>query len=372
MRRLEALRAAVVPWVIGRLLVLGALELARYLVDHLHPVAGAAVRAHEGLLGWDAGYYRDIAVRGYAALPRPALRFFPLVPIVTRGLHDVTGLSAGACLLVLVNGSALVAAALLYRLVFNETTRRDLARMSVWILALAPSAFVLVMGYAESVLILLSVAMFLALRSGRWWWAAAAGYLAGLTRPIGALLALAALGQVILSLRPSPPARPSVGVLVPRALAVAAPVAGCVTYLGWVAARFGDFWLPVRIQESGNLRGRFSDPVVTFFHDARQLFHAHVGTGLHAPWLVVFVVLLVVCFRRWPLPYGLYAVGVVGLAVSSSNFDSLERYGLSAFPLVLAAASLVRGEEVQRSVLAVLGGLLVSYSLLAFLDALVP
>lgn len=367
MRHRDALRAAVVPWVVGRLVVLGALELARYLVDHLHPAAAVATRAHEGLLGWDAGYYRDIALHGYAALPRPALRFFPLVPLVTRALHDVTRLSAGTCLVGLVNAAALLAAVLLYRLVVNETGRPELARTSVWILALAPSAFVLVMGYAEAVLIVLAVAMFLALRSGRWWWAAAAGYLAGLTRPIGALLFLAALGQVVLSLRRAPRARQLAG-----AVAVVAPVAGCVTFLGWVGARFGDFWLPVRIQESGNLRGRFTDPAVTFVHDLKQLFHGHVGTGLHAPWLVVFVVLLVVTFRRWPLPYGLYALGVLALAVSSANFDSLERYGLSAFPLVLAAAGLVKGEEVQRSVWALLGGILVSYSLLAFLNALVP
>lgn len=368
MRRLEALRAAALPWVVARLVVLGALELARYLVDHLHPAAVVAVRAHEGLLGWDAGYYRDIALHGYAGLPRPALRFFPLVPLVTRALHDVTGLSAGDCLLGLVNAAALLAAVLLYELVVKETGRRDLARRAVWILALAPSAFVLVMGYAESVLVVLAVAMFLALRSQRWWWAAAAGYLAGLTRPLGALLFLAALGQAALSLRRSRPA----GQLAGAAVAVAAPVAGCVTYLAWVGSQFGDFWLPVRIQESGNLRGRFTDPVVTFFHDFKQLFHGHVGTGLHAPWLVVFVVLLVVAFRRWPLPYGLYTLGVLGLAVSSANFDSLERYGLSAFPIVLAAACLVEGEAVERTVWPLLGAILVSYSLLAFLNALVP
>jgi hypothetical protein len=156
------------------------------------------------------------------------------------------------------------------------------------------------------------------------------------------------------------------------AAAVVAPVAGCVTYLGWVAARFGSFWLPVRIQESGNLRGRFRDPLVTVGHDARDLFHGHVGTGLHVPWLAVFLVLLVVALRRWPLPYGLYALGVLALAVSSSNFDSLERYALSAFPLVLAGAALVVGEATERTVFSLLGALLLSYSLLAFLNAVVP
>ena len=360
----EALRAVLLPWLVGRVVVLGALALARYLADHTHPAAPVVLRVHEGLLGWDAGWYRDIANGGYAALPRAALRFFPLLPLMARWMHDITSLSVGACLIGIVNLAALVAAALLYRLVAVEKGRPELARRAVWVLALAPSAFVLVMGYAEAVLLVFSLTTFLGLRTGRWWLAAAAGYLAGLTRPIGCLLVVPALVEA---------ARAGWGrSLVARVVAVAAPVAGCATYLGWVAARFGDFWLPVRIQESGQLRGRFADPVTTAFHDARDLFHGHIGTGLHVPWLVVFVVLLVVAFRRWPASYGLYAAAVVGLAVSSSNFDSLERYALSAFPLVLAAASVMASDLVQRTVWALLGGLLVSYSLLAFMNALVP
>ena len=400
MRRFESLRAAALPWAVGRVVVLGALALARYLSDHVHPTAAVVTRAHEGLLGWDAGFYRDLADKGYAGLARPALRFFPLVPLVTRALHRVTGLSTGACLIGLVNVAALAAGVLLYRLVVVETARRDLARRAVWILALAPSAFVLVMGYAEAVLLVLAIGAFLALRTHRWWWAAAAGYLAGLTRPIGVLLVLPALAEVALSLRPGPAADPvpgQAGSSLPRAplvhrpgtgapelrhaplthqlgaaAAVLAPAAGCLTYLGWVAARFGDFWLPLRIQESGNLRGRFRNPLVTVVHDARDLFHGHVGTGLHVPWLAVFLVLLVVALRRWPLPYGLFAVAVLALAVSSSNFDSLERYALSAFPFVLAGAALVVGEETERTVFGLLGALLLSYSLLAFLNAVVP
>ncbi|HEX5267320.1 MAG TPA: hypothetical protein VFW24_11150 [Acidimicrobiales bacterium] len=400
MRRFESVRAAALPWAVGRVVVIGALALSRYLADHVHPAAAVVTRAHEGLLGWDAGYYRDLALQGYAGLPRPAVRFFPLVPLVTRALHKVTGLSAGASLIGLVNVAALLAGVLLYRLVMTETARRDLARRAVWILALAPSAFVLVMGYAEAVLLVLGIGAFLALRTHRWWWAAAAGYLAGLTRPIGLVLVLPALAEVALSLRshpsddplpgqagsslrPAPLAhRPGTGAPDLRhaplthqlgaAAAVLAPLAGCFTFLGWVGARFGDFWLPLRVQESGNLRGRFSDPLVTVVHDAKDLFHGHVGTGLHVPWLAVFVVLLVVALRRWPLPYGLYALGVLALAVSSANFDSLERYALSAFPFVLAGAGLVSGEETERTVFSILGALLLAYSVLAFLNAVVP
>lgn len=374
-----SLRAALVPWLVARAVVLGSLELARYLVSHLHPPRAVVTRAHEGLLGWDAGYYRDIAEKGYAALHPTALRFFPLVPLATRGLHDMTRLSYDASLLVVANACALGATALLHRLALEETGDAGVARAAAWVISLASSAFVLVMGYSEALLILLGVATFMLMRTGRWWGAAGTAFLAGLTRPVGLLLALPlAIEAVGLSRLGagrhwprSASGRARRGVTA-RLTAVVAPVVGCVAYLAWVGHRFGDFWAPFSVQVRGNLRGRFADPVTTAAHDLRGLAHGHLGTGLHVPWLAVFVALGVVLLARWPLPYGAYAFVTLALAVSSSNFDSLERYALSAFPLTLAAAGLLRSESRLRVALPFLGAMLVSYSLLAFLNALVP
>ena len=364
----ESLRAALLPWLVSRAVVIGALALARYLSDHIHPVASAALRVHEGLLGWDAGYYRDIAARGYGPLGHSALRFFPLLPLVTRALHYLTGLSYDQCLIGIVNLSALAAAALIHHLARRETGDSALASTAAWVLCLAPAAFVLVMGYSEAVMIALAAGVFLCLRSGRWWAAAALGYLAGLTRPIGVLLFLPALIEALRSARGGGGRGPAVS----RVGAVLGPVAGCATYLAWVGNRYGDFWAPVTVQESGNLRGHFADPLQTAVDDLRGLAHGHLGTGLHVPWLIVFAGLVVVLIRRWPSSYTAYAVAVLGLAVASSNFDSLERYALSAFPLVLAAAYLLRPESRLRAVLPLLGAGLVSYALLAFFNAYVP
>ncbi|HET9732664.1 MAG TPA: mannosyltransferase family protein [Acidimicrobiales bacterium] len=353
-------------------MVFASLGLARYLVSHIHPgVSMVAVRAHEGLLGWDAGYYRDIAVRGYAVLPRGALRFFPLVPLLARWLHDVTRLSAGTALLVLVNALAFLAAVLLHRLAVIETGDHALAERAVWILCLAPPAYVLVMGYAESALLVASLVAFLALRSGQWWVAAVAGYLAGLTRPLGVLLAAPALIEVLRH-RDRHRGRVTAPAQAAMVAAVVAPVAGAATYLAWVGSRFGDFLLPLRVQQSGNLRGGWADPFATVIDDLRGLAHGHVGTALHVPWLAVFAVLAVVALFRWPSSYGALAVLVIAAALTSSNLDSTERYALSAFPLVLAAAGLLAGPRRERAALGLLGAGLVGYSLLAFLNALVP
>ena len=45
-------------------------------------------------------------------------------------------------------------------------------------------------------------------------------------------------------------------------------------------------------------------------------------------------------FRRWPVCYGAYATVVLVAALSADNLNSLERYGLNAFPLVLTLAVL--------------------------------
>jgi len=236
-RRGDGALTAILPgWITARLLVGGALALSRFLAGELHPtVTAAAVRAHQGLLAWDASWYARIAAHGYAPLPDESIRFFPLVPILSRGLADVTPLDARGALVVVANASALVLGLLLYRLVRLETGDGALARRSVWLVALAPPAYVFVMGYTEATASALAVAMFLALRTRRWGWAALAGALAGLARPVGVLLVVPAAIEATRGWRAVRPRQ-----RFPRVIAVVAPAAGAGAYLGWVQLRFGD------------------------------------------------------------------------------------------------------------------------------------
>src|SRR5581483_2941136 len=139
----------------------------------------------------------------YAALGRQSLRFFPAVPLLTHALAWVPGLDDGAALVVIANVAALAATALLFVLARRESGG-DLAsaRRSLWFLSLGPAAFVLVMGYAESTLLCLTIGCFLVLRPGggarpRFGVAALLGCLAALTRPIGVLVALAVAVELV-------------------------------------------------------------------------------------------------------------------------------------------------------------------------------
>lgn len=365
----RALVAALPAWLTARAVVLSTLLLAHFLLRYLHPAsASAAMHVHEGLLGWDASWYKAIAAHGYATLPTSSLRFFPLVPLLARGVAIAVGASAGTGLLVATNALALVTGALLYDLARRETGDEALARRAVWLISLAPPAFVLVMGYSEPALLALAIGIMLAIRTRRWAWVLPLGYLAGLARPLGVLLAVPIAIEAARSWKSDGLRR--------RLLAASgalSPLAGTGTYLGWVWYRYGRPLLPFTIQTEAKHRGSFADPLATLAHDTTFLFHGrHIGTGLHVPWVLLAIVLTVVAFRRWPASYGALAAVVIAVAISQTNLDSFERYALGAFPLVLAAASLTSSRRIERAVLALSVAGMVIYGLLAFLGAYVP
>jgi hypothetical protein len=363
-----ALRTAIVPWVTARVVVGGALVFAHELVTQAHPTASVAARVHQGLLGWDAGWYESIARHGYAGAGHASLRFFPLVPLLTRALASVPGIDVGPALVVVANLSALVGVALLAVLVRRETGDTALARRAAWLVCLVPPAFTLVMGYAEGTLLALTVGTMLALRARAWWWAAALGLAAGATRPIGMLLVVPAALEALRGARDAPRAR-----WVARGAAVAGPVAGLAGFLGWVGWRYGDVWAPLRVQQQGAHRGSMADPVRTLAHDASLLAHGHhLGSALHLPWALLALSLLIVSLRRWPIAYGAFAAAVLVVALTASNLDGFERYALSAFPLALAGASVTSGARVERAVLTLAAAGLATYALLAFTNLYVP
>jgi hypothetical protein len=142
--------------------------------------------------------------------------------------------------------------------------------------------------------------------------------------------------------------------------------------LAWARHEVGDWFAPLRVQLESSHHGGLSDPFVTLLHDARGIARHHVGTALHVPWVAVALVLLIVCWRRLPASYTVFAAAVMATAVAGSNLDSFERYALSAFPLSIGAALALRGPRVERVVMALLAAGLAGYALLAFLNISVP
>jgi hypothetical protein len=369
-------RAVLVPFIASRAVVLSALVLTRHVVSATR-TATPPVQASDGLLGWDASWYRDIARHGYDGVAKEGLRFFPFVPMLARIGSWLPGVSVRLALLLVANVCALAVGVLVYELVRSEGRSEAVARRAVWIVYLAPPAFVLVMGYAEATLMTATLVALLALRRQRWWIAAIAGVVAGLTRPVGVLLVVPALVEAFRT-RNSPahtsPARDHpIGDYIARAAAVIGSLVGTGAYLVWAEHRSGDLLYPLRVQQASARRGGWVDPFRAVWRAARDAAGGdHLSAGIHVFTVFVLVALIVVLWRRWPVSFAAYATVATVVALSARNLDSLERYSLSTVPLVLAAAELVGGGTRERVALVALGATLVAFSVLAFTGVLVP
>jgi hypothetical protein len=360
------LRAALPGWIVARVIVFSSLGFAHLLERRLKPLPIASVRhIQEGILGWDAVRYEQIARFGYEALPEKELRFFPLLPVLARGLGTVLGGRYGLALLLIASASALVFGALLHRIVLDEKGDAAMARWVTWVVALVPPAFVLVWGYSEALAGALLAAGFLALRR-QWWWAAAgAGLLLGLTRPVGLLFVLPAAIEAARGFRIREAGR--------RVAAVVSPVVGCALYLAWVSRAFGDAMLPFDVQRSPSFRGPAVNPFPEIATAVANAFTGRwEGNALHVPWVALVLVLVVVSFRRWPLSYAVFGAATVLTAISANRWGSFERYSFLAVPILLAVASSFRTERSERTALAIGSAAMAIYGTLAIVGAYVP
>ncbi|MGA3216042.1 MAG: mannosyltransferase family protein [Acidimicrobiales bacterium] len=363
-----ALRASAAPFLVSRALVLLALLGARIATSEMHLGAAARHASYAGLLSWDASWYERIAAHGYAGLGTGALRFFPLLPVLARSLRALPGVTAGMSVVFVANAAAFGAFVVLYRLVSYELGDEACAHRAVWLLALAPPAFVLVMGYADSLLLLASIAAFLGIRQRRYTLAIVAAFLAGLCRPVGVLLAIPAaveLGANWFALSGRERVKAAGTVL-------AAPL-GTAAYLVWVQEIFGSFWLPLREQLEVSHRGALTDPLLTVAHDIHDLVHgSHLGVAEHGLWAVLFVLLALYVLKNLPAAYAWYVVAFLAVALTAANLSSLERYGLGCFPFVVAGAMLTKRASTYRIAAGLCGVLLVTLAMLAFLGIYVP
>ena len=358
----QDVRAVLPAWIAARVLVvLGWVGAVGWTAIMRHGTESIAM--HQGLYAWDGSFYRGIAEHGYAHEPVEALRFFPLFPLAGRALGAVGG-STELALLLIANLAALLGAAVVRRLAIECGIAPSVATRAAWLLTLAPTGFVFVWAYAEGLFVLLSAASLLAVRRRGWWWAAAFGFGAGLTRPTGALLALAALLAATQGLR-NRDARE----LPARLAAVAGPVLGGLAFLWWAGREIGDSRLPIRVQDQ--LRGGTVNPVVRVAEAAVDLAKLRVD-GLHFPFAIVMIVLVIVAWRRLPGGLALYAGATVGITLAAANLNSTERYAMGAVPLAIALALVTDDRRWRIPTLALSGVGFLALTSLAWLQIYVP
>jgi hypothetical protein len=205
LRASEALRAAWAPFWISRAAVACVAVFAAIVLGPsqggvaqrqalqfdepalTHPLGGAL----SPLARWDSVWYLRIANSGYGG-SEVRTAFFPLYPLLVRGLGELGGGSPAALLVsayLIALAAFLAALVLLWRLVALELGR-PLARPTLLLLAMFPAALYFGAPYSESLFLLASVGAFYAARTGRFALAGGAAFAAAATRSAGVLLLL--------------------------------------------------------------------------------------------------------------------------------------------------------------------------------------
>ncbi len=360
-RRREARPAALAlrVFLVSRL-VLWALALGTLLLfdEHLNPDRGLwdTDRLHELGRGidvwarWDSDWYLRIAEEGYAGSPSSTPAFFPLYPALVGLLGR---LLLGHYLLagVLVSLAAGAAAFVLLLRLGARLLGEAVALRAVFLLAVFPTSLFLGAVYSESLYLLLAVGAFLLAERGRWLGAGGVAGLALLTRPAG----LALLPALALLAWRSEDRRAAL-----IRLTAALPIGAVYPVLLWIW--IGEPFAFLRAQEgiwqrslspAGPLGGLWRGVAVLWEDPSgKELLLNGRELGL----TLVFLGLTVVAWRRIGAAYGLFAALslAIPLAVPADPRPllSLSRFGLVAFPLVLALATLAERRPARAAIVA--------------------
>jgi len=309
MSRLTALRVAVLPWVVSRVL-----SVVVFLVA-IEPPAGTS-RFTRFATAYDGGFYFFIAEHGYGSLAvtQPRWAFFPGLPLVIRAVEVLGDPQVG---LFVVNQLAfLVALAGVYVLARRHSSPRA-ALLAIWALAIFPAAFVFSLSYPSSLFLAATVWAFVLVEDRH---DLSAGVLAAgatLLRPNGVVVVIALVVAV------APAIRRAAILCAPAAVALVAWCWYCYDQTGdafaFLTAKSG--WKEITIV------GLFTEP-----GKGSALVHALLALAAltavfirraHLPraWLVFTVLYLVPSF----------VLGIVGLG----------RYANECFPAFVAGGQIL-------------------------------
>jgi hypothetical protein len=305
---------------------------------------------------WDSGWFIRIADHGYDVKQSSA--FFPLYPLVVRGIAEVLGSTVIAGVLVSLAAAGLAAIAVFkiaQRLV-SETVASD----SVLLLALFPLAFVFTAVYSD--------ALFLALAGWSFWaglrrqalTASVLGGLAVATRPMG----LALLPALLVLLWPKE--RTLRATLQPLALlCIPAALAAYALYLHFHFHDAGAFYHSQNVfwlretPRLGPLQGAW-DALHTAEQGAAELVrHLPPDAGYpggferaqqRSAWNVLQLLVLLaaagltwVAWKRLGVAFGLYSIAVIAIILSTPAavvpLVSVPRFLIADFPVFIALAT---------------------------------
>jgi hypothetical protein len=302
-------------------------------------VAGAvSSNAHQplskSLTPWDSFWYLTIARSGYVDRIPPGhgdpaqsgLGFFPLIPMLTRLTHLVTGLGftvAGLLTTFLLGLAAAVAVWWMLRDVFGQKG----ADRGTALIFFSPGALVLSLVYTEAATILFVALALMALRREQWIFAGLSAAVATTADPVGAAAIVPCLVAALIAIRRS-------GQWKALAAPLIAPL-GIGSFFLYLWAHTGSPFEYFMAQRAGWQGGPYFNGIPGAISHTISHGFTDPDYGVKAVSVVVAIGLLAVFFRaRPPGTWISYVVAVLAFGAISPVIGVTPRLVLRGFPLL--------------------------------------
>lgn len=326
------------------LIVFAASRLVTFLMAYaITTVSGPSLT--DVLARWDGGWYLAVVQRGYpdavadgsGVAAQSTIAFFPGYPLLIKAGSSVTGLSPAVIGVVISTLTGAAASVVLWLLAARVTDAKS-ANRTVVLFCFFPAAFVLSMVYAEALFVLLVAGCLLMLMLERWAVAGLAAAFAGLVRPNGLVLTACCGWAAIQAIRRHGSWRPIIAPLL-------APT-GTLAFLWYLYLRTGDPLAYIHTQKRGWDQGfdfgvSNVQSAIAIVASRRAEFYVLV---IAACLIGIAVALYFLVRWRLPAPLLIYVVGIIGIALLSSNTTSAPRFLLAAFPVLIPIARQVPDE----------------------------
>jgi hypothetical protein len=367
---------------------------------HAEVLHGLLKRVLEPWAHWDGVWFIRIAADGYPAHAE-SQAFFPLYPLLVRGVALLTGHNYVIAGLVVALACYAGAMVVLFKLAQALLGPR-VALWTVVFISVFPTALFFQAVYSESLFLLLTLLSFWWARRARWALAGLAGLLAVLTRSSGVLLAvpLAVIWWeqrrgFALRLPGGPAAGPAAPEHRPPASSLAWLLllpAGLAMYMAYLWWAFGDpllfssvqaYWgRELTLPTSAIWRGAVAavsgvrwlaahgvSPILGLRLPSGGLDSTVVANLLEFASFAAAVAMLAACWRKLPASYTLYALAALLFPLVYSTaarpLYTLPRFIIVIFPLFIGTAAVLAPHRVWRwVVVGFLGVLLVASTVL--------
>ena len=297
------------------------------------------------LLQWDSEWYFKIATEGYRYNGDPTIQqnvvFYPLYPMLARGLTAISGLTAADALLLVANLGGLLAIVALFKLV-REEFGDQIALTTIALFSFFPTAVLLSAGYTEPLALLLIVLFFLVLKQKFYLSAALLAGLAVADRSTGIVL----LPVLLWEMWRNRDQKPFLPVLLP---CIILATSGIWLFMIYLWTQFGDPFVFADGQTAFHRETTQAERLIAalkFEPFTRMILNDWNPWGQDSWFTLLSIVLIVVGWFRLRSSWTLFALGVwllpyLTLSGGPAGFVSMSRSNLVSFPLFVVLDDLL-------------------------------